>query len=92
MQVLEDWRYISMVIDRLQLYVFLAVTMVGTASILVGAPHIFDSIDQDDITHPFTHTHLTALCPGLPRSAGTRKAKPFRILLKQETVSGSGIS
>jgi len=48
-QVLEDWRYISMVIDRLQLYVFLAVTMVGTASILVGAPHIFDSVDQDEI-------------------------------------------
>ena len=47
-QVLEDWRYISMVIDRLQLYVFLAVTMVGTASILVGAPHI-DSVDQDEI-------------------------------------------
>jgi len=48
-QVLEDWRYISMVIDRLQLYVFLAVTMIGTASILVGAPHIFDSVDQDEI-------------------------------------------
>ena len=48
-QVLEDWRYISMVIDRLQLYVFLAVTMVGTASILVGAPHIFESVDQDEI-------------------------------------------
>jgi len=25
-QVLDDWRYIAMVIDRLQLYVFLAVT------------------------------------------------------------------
>lgn len=48
-QVLEDWRYISMVIDRLQLYVFLAVTIVGTASILVGAPHIFESVDQDEI-------------------------------------------
>ena len=48
-QVLEDWRYISMVIDRLQLYVFLAVTIVGTASILVGAPHIFDSVDQEAI-------------------------------------------
>jgi len=48
-QVLEDWRYISMVIDRLQLYIFLAVTIVGTASILVGAPHIFDSIDQAKI-------------------------------------------
>ena len=40
-----------------------------------------------------THTHirLTALCPGLPRWAGTRKEKPIWILLKQETVSGSGI-
>ena len=39
-----------------------------------------------------THTHLTALFPGLPRWAGIRKAKPIWILLKQETVSGSGIS
>jgi len=39
-----------------------------------------------------TYTHLTALFPGLPRWAGTRKVKPIRILLKQETVSGSGIS
>ena len=39
-----------------------------------------------------THTHLTALCPGLSRWAGTKKAKPIWILLKQETVSGSGIS
>ena len=39
------------------------------------------------------HTYrLTALCPGLPGSAGTRKVKPIWILLKQETVSGSGIS
>ena len=37
-----------------------------------------------------THTRSTALCPGLPRSAGTRKAKPIWFLLKQETVSGSG--
>jgi len=39
-----------------------------------------------------THTRLMALCPGLPRWAGTRKVKPIWILLKQETVSGSGIS
>ena len=38
------------------------------------------------------HTRLTALCPGLPRWAGTRKVKPTWILLKQETVSGSSIS
>ena len=43
-------------------------------------------------THARTHTHLTALCPGLPSWAGRRKVKPIWILLKQETVSGSGIS
>ena len=40
----------------------------------------------------YYYTRLTALCPGLPRWAGTRKIKPIWILLKQETVSGSGIS
>ena len=42
----------------------------------------------------YTHTYtcLTALCPGLPGWAGTRKVKPIWISLKQETVSGSGIS
>ena len=39
-----------------------------------------------------THTRLTALCPGLPGWAGTRKVKPIWILLEQEIVSGSGIS
>jgi len=45
-------------------------------------------------THARTHTHtrLTTLCLGLSGWAGTRKAKPIWILLKQETVSGSGIS
>ena len=43
-------------------------------------------------THTHTHTRLTALFPGLPRWAGTRRVKPIWILLKQETVSGSGFS
>ena len=38
-------------------------------------------------THPFKGPF-----PGLPRWANTRKVKPIWILLKQETVSGSGIS
>jgi len=42
-------------------------------------------------TRTHTHTRLTALCPGLSRWAGTRKVKTIWILLKQETVSGSGI-
>jgi len=39
-----------------------------------------------------THTLLTAVCPRLPWWAGTRKVKPVWILLKQEPVTGSGIS
>ena len=42
--------------------------------------------------HTHTHTRLVALFPGLPGWAGTRKVKPIWILLKQESVSGSGIS
>jgi len=37
--------------------------------------------DQNSITS-HTHTRLTALFPGLPRWAGTRKVKPIWILLK----------
>ena len=43
-------------------------------------------------THTYTHTHLMAPFPGLPGWVSTRKIKPIWILLKQETVSGSGIS
>jgi len=41
-------------------------------------------------THAYTR--LTALYLGLPGLAGARKVKPIWILLKQETMSGSGIS
>jgi len=43
-------------------------------------------------THTHTHTRLTALFPGPPGSAGTRKVTPIWIFVKQETVSGSAIS
>ena len=47
---------------------------------------------KQTVHNTHTHTRLTALSPGLPGWAGTRKVKPIWILLKQETVSGSGIS
>ena len=53
-------------------------------------PPTICSMSSTGSTH--THTHLTALFPGLPRWAGTRKVKPIWILLKQDTVSGNGIS
>ena len=52
---------------------------------------VFLERDGGQSRHP-PHTRLTALFPGLPRWAGTRKSKPIWILLKHETVSGSGIT
>ena len=50
---------------------------------------------KDDMCGSFTtyihaYTRLTALCPGLLGSAGTRKVKPIWILLKQEAVASAG--
>jgi len=42
--------------------------------------------------NPDTHSRLTALFQGLSGRASTKKVKPIWISLKQETVSGSGIS
>jgi len=54
-------------------------------------PLLVSSLCSIHCTH--THTHpFNDFFLGLPRWAGTRKAKPIWILLKQETVSGSGIS
>ena len=44
------------------------------------------------VTYIHTYARLMALFPGLPGWASTRKVKPIWILLKQEIVSGSGIS
>lgn len=49
LQTREDWKYVAMVIDRLQLYMFFIVTTAGTVGILMDAPHIFEYVDQDRI-------------------------------------------
>ena len=59
---------------------------------LSKGPTAAASVAPASIRHTHTHTRLTALCPGLPGWAGTRKVKSIWILLKQETVSSSGIS
>jgi len=75
-----------------------AVTWYGIESteLSSSAPYCTSHVTTPDIectrTNEYTNSRLTALCPGLPGWAGTRKEKPIWILLKQETVSGSGIS
>ena len=54
---------------------------------------LMDLISSGRSFHRVPHTHpFNGLCLGLPGWAGTRKVKPIWILLKQETVGGSGIS
>lgn len=38
-----------MVMDRLMLYIFLAVTIGGTTGILMHAQHIFEYVNQDEV-------------------------------------------
>ena len=49
LQIREDWKFVAMVVDRVQLWLFFFVTTVGTVGILMDAPHIFEYVDQDKI-------------------------------------------
>uniref|UniRef100_A0A7E4W5Q6 Neur_chan_LBD domain-containing protein n=1 Tax=Panagrellus redivivus TaxID=6233 RepID=A0A7E4W5Q6_PANRE len=48
-KVCDDWKYISMVIDRLLLVIFFGITLGGTIGIIFSAPHVFDFVDQHRI-------------------------------------------
>ncbi|GMR54918.1 hypothetical protein PMAYCL1PPCAC_25113, partial [Pristionchus mayeri] len=45
----DDWKYVALVIDRILLYTFFAVTTCGTAGIIFSAPHVFDYVNQTQI-------------------------------------------
>jgi len=48
-QIREDWKYVAMTIDRLQLYLFSLGTTFGTLYIFLAAPHLFQTVDQDKL-------------------------------------------
>ncbi|KAI6179402.1 hypothetical protein M3Y98_00606500 [Aphelenchoides besseyi] len=48
-RIKEEWKYISMVIDRLLLYVFFGITLGGTLGILLSAPNVFETTNQTQI-------------------------------------------
>lgn len=47
-QIREDWKYVAMTIDRLQLYLFFVGTFVGTLYIFLAAPHLFEHVPDHD--------------------------------------------
>ena len=42
-QIVEDWKYVAMVLDRLFLWVFTVACVVGTFGIILQAPTIYDT-------------------------------------------------
>ena len=52
-QVLDDWKFVARVMDRLLLILFLAVSLSGTLTMFLGAPHIFEFVDQDEMLGKF---------------------------------------
>lgn len=43
LQVKDDWRYIALVIDRLLLWIYVSVCLVGSTSMLLRAPMHYDT-------------------------------------------------
>jgi nicotinic acetylcholine receptor len=50
LQIVEDWKYVSMVLDRFFLWVFTLACIGGTCGIIFQAPSLYDKrkpIDQE---------------------------------------------
>lgn len=47
--MLDDWKFVASVLDRLLLIVFLTVTIFGSMGILMQTPYILEYVDQDEI-------------------------------------------
>ena len=56
--VIEDWRFLALVFDRLLLFVFVAITVVGTAVILLDTPYLWDTVDQQALKDNWHHMHM----------------------------------
>jgi len=55
LQIVEDWKYVSMVLDRFFLWVFTLACIGGTCGIIFQAPSLYDKrvpIDQELSTIP----------------------------------------
>ena len=47
--MIEDWKYVAMVLDRLFLWIFTVAVLVGTAGIILQAPTLYDNRQPIDI-------------------------------------------
>ena len=56
-QYRDDWRFVAMVIDRFLLYVFFGITLGGTMGVLLSAPTVFESVDQQAVLQRLIHVY-----------------------------------
>lgn len=47
--MIEDWKYVAMVLDRLFLWIFTVAVLVGTAGIILQAPTLYDDRQPIDV-------------------------------------------
>ena len=63
LQVIEDWKYVAMVLDRLFLWIFTVAVLVGTAGIILQAPTLYD--DRQPLDTRLSEIGLATARPGL---------------------------
>ena len=68
-QIIEDWKYVAMVMDRLFLWIFTVAVLVGTAGIILQAPTLYD--DREPIDFQLSEIGLATARP----MAGAYQAK-----------------
>ena len=55
---IEDWRFLALVFDRFLLFIFVAVSVIGTAVILLDTPYLWDKVDQQEFINKWHDMHL----------------------------------
>ena len=51
LQIEDDWKYVAMVLDRLFLWIFTTACVVGTGTIILQAPSLYDTSRPIDVQH-----------------------------------------
>lgn len=72
-KIIEDWKYVAMVMDRLFLWIFTVAVLVGTAGIILQAPTLYD--DRDPIDYRLSEIGLATSRP----MAGAYQERPDQV-------------
>merc|ERR550532_3567311 len=67
-KIIEDWKYVAMVMDRLFLWIFTVAVLVGTAGIILQAPTLYDDREPLD-----TRLSEIGLAPARPMAGVNRE-------------------